>query len=83
MDDEEKAEKKEEKKEEPEEETKADVAKAEKKKAAAEEELIGPAGEKMRLPYGDALAKIHGIDKKELQPDRHWTKAWPQGIDDG
>ena len=75
--------KEEEKKEEPEEETKADVAKAEKKKEQAEEELIGPAGEKMRLPYGAALARIQGVDKKDLQPDRHWTKPWPQGIDDG
>ena len=75
--------KEEEKKEEPEETSKADAAKEAKKVAAAEEELIGPAGEKMRLPYGEALARIHGIDKKELQPDRHWTKPWPQGIDDG
>ena len=26
---------------------------------------------------------LHGIDKSELQPDRHWTQPWPQGIDDG
>ena len=25
---------------------------------------------------------VEGIDKKTLQPDRHWNLPWPQGIDD-
>ena len=78
---------KEEEKKEEQAETKDD-AKSKKAKKNEEvwkgdEEIVGPAGENMRLPHGDALKMIKGIDKKELQPDRHWTKPWPQGIDDG
>ena len=32
-------------------------------------------------PIG-SLVQARGIDKKELQPDRHWTKPWPQGPTD-
>ena len=32
---------------------------------------------------GNVISFAQGIDKKDLQPDRHWTKPWPQGIDNG
>ena len=30
---------------------------------------------------GNSFAQ--GVPNKELQPPRHWSKQWPQGIDDG
>ena len=51
----------------------------------------------LAIVSGEAYAKHHsqhrsiqnlvqsssrGIDKKHLQPDRHWNLPWPQGIDD-
>lgn len=31
--------------------------------------------------YGLIQTKVRGVDKETLQPDRHWLKPWPQGID--
>ena len=36
-----------------------------------------------RLVHSLVQSGVEGIDKKELQPDRHWNLPWPQGIDDG
>ena len=36
-----------------------------------------------RLVHSLIQSSVEGIDKKDLQPDRHWHFPWPQGIDDG